>query len=40
MKKFCYKCGQDNHIATNCTNPPNKDLVREKVDARKKLNLN
>lgn len=27
---FCFKCGEDNHIAANCTNDPNPTLVREK----------
>ena len=27
---FCFKCGEDNHIAANCTNEPNPDLVRKK----------
>lgn len=27
---FCFKCGEDNHIAARCTNDPNPTLVREK----------
>lgn len=27
---FCFKCGEDNHIAARCTNEPNPTLVREK----------
>lgn len=27
---FCYRCGQENHIAVDCTNAPNKALVEEK----------
>lgn len=27
---FCFKCGEDNHIAALCTNDPNPTLVREK----------
>ena len=33
---FCYRCGQDLHFATDCKNPPNKQLVREKQEARRK----
>ena len=33
---FCYRCGEDAHMATECGNPPNKKLVQEKVDARKR----
>ena len=33
---FCYRCGQDAHMATECQNPPNKALVQEKREARKK----
>ena len=32
---FCYRCGQDFHFATDCRNPPNKALVKEKAEARK-----
>lgn len=27
---FCFKCGQDNHIAVHCSNEPNPTLVRNK----------
>lgn len=27
---FCFRCGEDNHIAASCTNDPNPTLVREK----------
>ncbi|KAK7906943.1 hypothetical protein WMY93_015555 [Mugilogobius chulae] len=27
---FCFKCGQDGHIAPHCTNEPNPNLVEEK----------
>lgn len=27
---FCFKCGQDNHIAVHCSNEPNPTLVRSK----------
>lgn len=27
---FCFKCGQDNHIAAQCLNEPNPTLVRSK----------
>ena len=33
---FCYRCGEDAHMATDCQNPPNKKLVQEKADARRK----
>ena len=32
---FCYRCGQDAHMATECENPANKKLVEEKVAARR-----
>ena len=32
---FCYRCGQDLHVATDCNNAPNKILVQQKVDARR-----
>lgn len=31
---FCYKCGIDNHIASECKNAPNKPLVRLKLEQR------
>ncbi|XP_039900907.1 zinc finger CCHC domain-containing protein 12-like [Simochromis diagramma] len=34
---FCFKCGEDNHIAVSCTNDANPTLVREKhAELRKK----
>lgn len=27
---FCFKCGEDNHIAARCTNEPNQSLVHQK----------
>lgn len=34
---FCFRCGEDNHIAARCTNEPNPTLVREKnVELKKK----
>lgn len=34
---FCFKCGEDNHIAARCTNEPNPTLAREKnAELRKK----
>ena len=33
---FCYRCGIDKHMATECTNSPNKQLVREKMETRRK----
>ena len=33
---FCYRCGQDSHMATECEKPPNKTLVQEKVEARRR----
>jgi hypothetical protein len=32
---FCYRCGEDGHLATECSNPPNKALVLQKVEKRK-----
>ena len=33
---FCYRCGLENHMAFDCTNPPNKALVNQKREARRK----
>ena len=33
---FCYRCGEDAHLATACTNMPNKELVDQKVAERRK----
>lgn len=27
---YCYRCGEDGHIKTNCENPPNSALVAAK----------
>ena len=32
---FCYRCGEDGHIATRCDNSPNESLVNEKMKKRK-----
>lgn len=32
---FCYRCGQDGHVAYDCPNRPNKKLVEEKRAARR-----
>ena len=32
---FCYRCGQDGHVAYDCDNPPNKSLVEEKYATRR-----
>lgn len=32
---FCYRCGEDGHMATDCNNVANKVLVDQKVQARK-----
>jgi hypothetical protein len=37
---FCYRCGQDGHVATDCQNAPNKKLVQETAEARKKRRQN
>lgn len=29
---FCFKCGNDGHIARHCENPPNKPLVDQKYN--------
>lgn len=34
---FCYRCGEDAHLATECVNAPNKALVDQKVAERRKL---
>ena len=34
-KVFCYRCGMDGHVATDCNNVANKDLVKEKIENRK-----
>ena len=39
VRGFCYRCGEDNHFATECENPPNKELVMKKRDARQKARL-
>ena len=34
---FCYRCGRDDgHVATDCTNPPNKPLVEQRAAERRK----
>jgi hypothetical protein len=37
---FCYRCGEDAHLATDCQNPPNRKLVEEKVAERRKRRQN
>ena len=32
---FCFRCGKDGHIAYDCSNSPNKELVEEKRAARR-----
>lgn len=39
VRGFCYRCGEDGHFATDCENPPNKELVSKKRDARQKARL-
>ena len=34
---FCYRCGIDNHLAYDCPNPPNRELVNSKYEQRSKL---
>lgn len=34
-KVFCYRCGEDDHVATECMNPPNKTLVEKKEKDRR-----
>ena len=34
---FCYRCGIDAHIATDCKHPPNKALVQLKMEQRKEM---
>ena len=31
---FCYRCGIDQHVATDCTNEPDKVLVGKKLKIR------
>ena len=33
---FCYRCGHDGHIAPGCNNRPNRTLVTERKEARRK----
>lgn len=33
---FCYRCGHDGHIAPGCNNRPNRTLVAERKEARRK----
>ena len=37
---FCYRCGEDAHLATDCQNPPNKKLVEQKVAEHRKRRTN
>ena len=32
---FCYRCGIDKHVATDCVNAPNKQLVQQKMEAQR-----
>lgn len=34
---FCYRCGIDNHLATDCNNPPNKTLVKLKMEQKREM---
>lgn len=34
---FCYRCGKDNHLASECVETPNPVLVRQRVEERKLL---
>ena len=36
MVMFCYRCGEDLHRASECTNPGNQEKVREKLEQRRK----
>ena len=33
--KFCYRCGEDKHVAYDCRNKPNPELVKSKSEQRK-----
>ena len=33
---FCYRCGIDSHMATECKNSPNKQLVQQKMETRRR----
>ena len=37
---FCFQCGKDGHVAYDCTNSPNKELVYEKRAARRRRSGN
>ena len=37
---FCYRYGEDAHLATDYQNPPNKKLVEQKVAERRKRRTN